>query len=98
LHLLSLCTNFSHSWVRVFEVGSKRIAKADAIEAGILTAERDYVYWQRLWKAFWSDPTVLEKCSLDWKNAASSSNTELVKARAKYAEAYTVWMDCKEIE
>lgn len=91
------CTNFSHSWVRVFEVGSERIAEAGAIKASIFRAERDYSYWQRVSKAIWFDPTVLKLCSLAWKEAAAIADRELVQAGAKYAEAHTVWMDC-EIE
>jgi hypothetical protein len=44
LHLLSFMLTFSRSWVRVFEIGSARIAEAAAIKADIDTAGKRYAY------------------------------------------------------
>ncbi len=93
-----ICTNFGHSWVRVFEVGSARVAEAEAIKAGIDMAGKKYVYWKRVQKAVWSEPIVLEFCSLSWKEALNTVDKELVEAKEKFTEAFTTWMKPTKIE
>lgn len=61
-------------------------------------AGKHYVYWQRVSKAVWSEPTVLESCSLSWKEALAGVGRELVKAKEKYAEAHTIWTKRTDIE
>jgi hypothetical protein len=92
------CTNFGRRWVRVFEVGSARIAEAEAIKANIDMAGKTYSYWTRVQKAVWSEPTVLELCSLSWKEAVSTVDMELVKAKEKFAEAHITWMKPTRID
>jgi len=93
-----ICANFGRSWVRVFEVGSARIAEAAAIKADIDTAGKRYAYWKRVQMAVWSEPMVLELCSLSWKKAVGSVDKEVLEAKEKFADAHIAWMKPTKIE
>lgn len=90
-----ICTNFNYSWVRVFEVGSGRVAEAKAVKDSIDMAEKHYAYWLRLSGAIRSDPIVLQSFDSDLKEAVARFDKELAKAKEKLAKAYTTWMECR---
>ena len=93
-----ICTNFAHSWIRVFEVGSARVAEAAAIKADIDTAGKRYAYWKRVQTAVWSEPMVLESCSLFWSKAVGSVDKEVLEAKEKFADTHRAWMKPTKIE
>ncbi len=87
-----ICSNFSRSWVRVFEVGSKRIAEAAFIKADIEKAVKECEYWKRVQKAVWSDPEVLESCKVAWQKEAGCVDSYVIEAKKQLADAHLVWM------
>jgi hypothetical protein len=93
-----ICTNFGRSWVRVFEVGSARIAEAADIKADIDTAGKRYAYWKRVQTAIWSEPTVQDSWSLSWKKEVGNVDKEVLEAKENFTDAHIAWMKSTKIE
>jgi hypothetical protein len=92
-----LC-GFGYSWVRNFEAASARVAETKAMKVDLDVVGRTYVYWQKLHKAVWSEPVVLETSDEYWKKSPTYVDEKMTEAGEKLREAYRAWMKPTEVE
>jgi hypothetical protein len=94
----STYVGFGYSWVRIFEADSARVAESKAMKADLDVVGRTYVYWQKLHKAVWSEPVVLETSDEYWKKSPTYVDEKLIEAGGKLREAYRAWMKPTKVE